>query len=227
MEGHKKITNVNYRKILDKGEIKIVTDRDIEIALTKIKGKLRNMQRSFLLTLYLSGGRPVEVLELKGKDITRWKQYVKIDLTTKKKGLPRSLLFYFNDPFAREVFNYSRSVIPEMYIFYPLRNKYVRKTINKKGVEGYHIEISDKIRYFFKKWFSHIEGGITPYYLRHNRFSIMAMRGATDRQLRLMKGSRSNESINYYVHLSTANQRELAKLNKRDKVKEEKENEDN
>jgi len=88
----------------------------------------------------------------------------------------------------------------------------MRKYVGRYGVKT-RIEWDAKVRYYFYKWFSVLEiGTIPPYYLRHNRFSKLAMAGASDRELRQLKGSKTFKSIEPYIHLSTEKARKLARI---------------
>jgi hypothetical protein len=74
-----------------------------------------------------------------------------------------------------------------------------------------YIDYTGSLRYYFRKWFARLPiGVISPYYLRHNRFSKLSEEGLTDTELRFLKGSRSNESIVPYQHLSLNKSRKLA-----------------
>lgn len=206
-----KIKNANYRRFLDGGYIDIITDEQFNRALDNIKGKYKLEGRSLLISLYYTGARPVEILQLKGKSIIKDKNYIIVKIPGSKGGLPRSIHLRYKLKHVKELYQYSRGIFENMFLFYNFRNKYERIAKTKKGIVK-RIEITGKLRYFIKKWFNGvIEDSITPYYLRHNRFSKLALKGIDDRTLRLIKGSKTAESINYYIHMSADISKKAAK----------------
>lgn len=210
----KKITNEQYRKFLDTGIIDPITETELRQALKNITGRHQREGRALLITLYYTGARPNEILDLKAKDITTDKKYnyLQIKIKGSKGGLPRTIYLRYKKPEVKELYNYAKGCFPEMLLFYHYRGHYERLRKTRKGEIKRTAETSDKLRYHLKKWFSGvIEGSITPYFLRHNRFSQLAKEGATMQQIRMMKGSKSTESVMPYLHLSAAEAKEIAK----------------
>jgi len=209
-----KISNVNYEKFLKEGVITTLSELDIIKAMNNIKGRYDKEARALVATLYYTGGRPVEVLDVKAKDVTRESHYIIIRLRGAKGGLPRPIYLSIRNAYVKEIYDLAKSLFGEIYLFYHYRGKYSRHTVNKKGEPQNYIEISYKLRYHFKRWFDNvIEGGINPYYLRHNRFSKLAEKGATMEQIRLIKGAKSFNSITPYIHLSTRGAKQISKIN--------------
>ena len=205
-----RIKNENYRKFLDTGIIELIEEHHIEQALRNVKGiygKYILQGRALLITQYYTGGRPNEVLRIKAKDITEDASYIRIFIQGSKKGLPRPIYIRKKLRFAQELHKYAKSLPPDMYLFYNYKNAYERKT--KKGTRT---EIDTNWRYYCKKWFEGvIQGSITPYYLRHNRFSGLALKGATIQEIRMLKGSRTDASVMPYLHMSARTGKQIAK----------------
>lgn len=204
-----KVKNPNYRKFLDTALIDTISEDQIKQALKNVTGKNRIQGRALLIALYYTGARPNEVLQLKAKDITRDKSYIALSLPASKGGLPRVIHLPYKNPLVKELYNYSRGQFVNMYIFWAFKNKYVRRVKTKKGVK-IRIDTTDRLRYYFNKWFAGVvKGGIPPYFLRHNRFTKLAIAGVSDREIRIIKGSKSMDSVTPYIHLSS----EMSKRN--------------
>ena len=201
MEIERMIKNTNYKRFLESGEIIFIDKIHIAGALENIKKNVP-MARALLITLYLTGARPNEVLKMRGEDIFREKNYIVFKLKGSKGGLPRLIRVPIKQNWALEAYNYAKSVFPDMLLYFKFRNKYKRIRENKSGTKEI-IDISDKLRYYFKIWFKGvIPDTIPPYYLRHSRFSKLSAKGATQEQLRHLKGSRTFASIHPYTHFS-------------------------
>lgn len=204
MDDKQRITNPNYRKFLDKGEIETIGREELKRALANVKGKHTKEGRSLLILLYFSGARPNEALRVKSEDIERDNSYVTVQLPGSKGGLARKIYLSYTDEFVKELYQYSKGLFPGQYCFFHFQNHYKRTTLSKKGEIKEYDSIADKLRYHFKKWFAGVvPDGIPPYFLRHNRFSKMSEEGASPEEMRLIKGSRTFESISPYVHLSS------------------------
>lgn len=208
----RKIKNPSYRLFLDEGIIEPINIEDISRALENVSGKFKDMGRALIIAMYYTGARPNEVLKIHSKEINREGNFITIKVKGSKKGLPRTLYFGKKLRHITELYNYAKSLPPNMYLFWYFRNKYIRTIKLKSGQFKQLEETTDKIRYYFKKWFQDIrEGGITPYFLRHNRISQLSEAGLIMQDLRMIKGSRSYESINYYIHLSTSSAKKAAR----------------
>lgn len=202
-----KIKNKNYREFLDKGTIKLLHEPDIERALMNVTGRYSKEGRALLITLYYTGGRPVEVLSLKPADIEKKGGKVIINMPAAKNGLPRPVWLNYKFPLVKELYKYTRSMFPGMFLFHHFRGKYER--IRKGKV---YIEVADKLRYYLNKWFADIiEDSIPPYYLRHNRLSKLSAAGATMDELRMFKGAKDFNSIIPYIHLSADIAKKISK----------------
>lgn len=201
-----KIKNKNYKRFLEEGIIELLDQEDIKKALENVKGKYKIEGRSLIIAFYCTGARPNEILRLRSKDIFRAKvgNKIIIKLQSSKNGLPREMIFSIRKlPLIKELYNYSMSIFQEQFLFYHFSDHYVRTKTLKSGEVRQYIEISNKLRYHFNKWFENvIDDSIPPYYLRHNRFSKMIKEGATLEQIRLIKGAKTVNSVYPYVHMS-------------------------
>lgn len=206
------IKNLSYRQFLDTGMISLVDLPELDKGLANIKGKNINEARALVIVLYYTGARPAEVLELSGKDITKENNYVKVALKGVKHGLPRTVYIPLARKYITELYKYAVSTFPDQYLFFNFRGSYSREYTSAKGKINTNIETTDKLRYHFKKWFANVvKGGLTPYFLRHNRFSKLAMSGASDTDIQMIKGARSIESVQPYKHLSKKTAIDMAK----------------
>jgi integrase len=206
-----KILNKYYREFLSGGFLKSLSNEDIKIALDSIKGYNRLESRSLLIALYVTGARPNEVLNLKAGDIQKENNYIIFELKGSKGGNSRRVYFSIKKyPFLLELLKYSKSLMIGINLFYHFRQPYLRTYKLKNGEVKQRLEYGATLRYHFNKWFSFM-GGLPPYYLRHNRFSAMARAGATEWQIKHVKGSKTTESIQNYIHVSKDSAKKAAR----------------
>lgn len=207
----KKIKNPNYRKFLDEGIIETLSQEEIKQALSNIRGRYKIEGRALLICLYFTGARPSECLEIQGKDIIKKGRHFVVKLKAKKRGLPRPV-YLMNNDLTRELYKYAASMFPNMFIFHNFKNNYIRRRINKKGEIITTIETTNKVYYHIHKWFQGVvDYSISPYFLRHNRFSKIAEAGATAEQIRQLKGSKDIGSVFPYLHLSPYTAKKMAR----------------
>lgn len=208
----KRIKNPEYRRFLDEGIIKTISEDDINLIIGNIKGNNKLEARSLVICLYYTGARPNEVLRLKAKDIKRDKRYIIVKTLGSKNGLPRSIYLLYKKPMVKEFYKFASSLFPERYLFWNFKGNYRREFINRKGLIKERIEITQKLRYHFDKWSSILpQGSIPPYFLRHNRFSKLAQAGATIDEMRVLKGAKTYNSVLPYVHMSTIVAKKVAR----------------
>lgn len=203
------IKNKEYRQFIDKGTINLLELDDLKEALDKVDGIYGNHVkegRALLIALYYTGGRPIEVLGLKGKDIHKQRSYIKIDMSTAKRGVPRTISLPYRFKYVKELYKYAQRNFREKFLFYNYRSNRVKTYVTEKGETKEYLDVSDKLRYYVLKWF-----GVPPYFLRHNRFSQLANAGLTPQDIQFLKGGRRSESVQPYLHLSTKKSEELAK----------------
>ena len=210
-----KITNKNYRNFMDKGEIELLTQEELKEALNNVKGihgKHIKEGRSLLIVLYYTGCRPIEALMLKGKDIYKEGSYIKINIPTAKKGKTRKISLPYRLKYPRELYHFTQSNFEERFLFYNYRSNRIKTYKTKDSTEKEYKDLSSKLRFHVMKWFKSIrEGSITPYFLRHNRFSQLANAGVESVDIQFLKGGRRIDSVDPYLHLSKKKSEELAK----------------
>jgi len=207
----KHIKNARYRKFLDEGIIQTLKEDDIYNVCKNLKHKYPAEARNLIITLYLTGARPNEALRLKGKDFQESGKDLIVKLQPSKKGLPRSIYLTRKNKLVEYLAKYGLRCYDEAYIFPHFKGNYTRTRTTKRGIIQ-RTEYADKLRYWVKKWFTILpDGTITTYFLRHNRFSKLAESGATMEQIRLLKGSRTFDSVTPYLHMSTETAKRMSK----------------
>lgn len=208
-----KILNKNYRQFLEHGFIETIGEDQINRVLDSITHKHKNEARALVIVLYYTGARPSEVLKIRARDILKKDSYIHIRIMPSKGGLPRTAWLSNRLTLAKELYNFAmHNMFPEQFLFFHFKNSYIREHKTKHGVIKEYECNSDLVRYYIKKWFKNvIEDSITPYYLRHNRFSKLSEAGINMQDLRMLKGSRSYSSIEPYLHLSGASARNIAR----------------
>lgn len=210
--GNQRIKNISYREFLDQGIISTLSQDQIKRALDNVTGKYRKMGRALIIALYYTGARPVEILQLRGKDVFKDRSYVKVFIRGAKRGLPRTVYLPIKQEMIKELYDYAIACFPEMLLFFKYANKYKRLHTSKNGKQITYIQTTDKLRYYFKKWFDNVvPGGICPYFLRHNRFSRLAENGLSMEEIRLLKGGKTIASVSPYLHLSSASFKKIAR----------------
>jgi integrase len=210
-----KITNQGYRKFLDGGLIDLITEDQLKAGLKRIqgiRGQYKVQAEALTIGLYYTGARPAEVLSMKGKDVTKKDTHIVCSLKGMKRGRSREIYLKASNPLIKRLYDYAICVPPEMYLFWAFRGKHVRQHTTKKGEVHQYTELSNKVRYWFGQWFDGIiEGGLTPYVLRHSRFSSLSAKGVTPQDIMLLKGARDMKSVTPYLHLDVKKAKDLAK----------------
>lgn len=209
-----KITNKLYRQFLDEGSIILIDEEHIKEALNNIKGPFKKQKRAFLICLFYTGARPSEVLDIKAKDITKDARELKIKIIGVKRGLPRSLLIPTSRELVKELWAYASAMPLDAQLFYKLRSSFIRTYKNKKGEIIRKHDVSHNVRYHFLTWFEGVIAGneITPYFLRHSRFSKFAEKGATIQDIQMWKGSRDPKSVMPYLHMTHSTAKKMSRM---------------
>jgi site-specific recombinase XerD len=206
-----KIKNKHYNQFLKEGIIETISEDKIKKALDNVKGKFRRMGRAMLIIMYYTGARPNEIIQLRGEDIGKKGQHITVKLKGSKRGLPRTIYLPYKRELVKEFYNYAMGCMPDMFLFWFYQNRYIRYRKNKKGEIKEYEEITGRIRHYVRQWFKGVfEDPIPPYFLRHNRFSKLMENGATIEEIRLLKGSRTYNSVMPYIHMSSKKARSLA-----------------
>jgi integrase len=176
----------------------------------------REETRSLIIFLFITGARPIEATLMKREYFQKDKEYITIYIPTKKKGRARQMVFPSNNHFIGELYNYviKNFPLPEMFIFYNYRKPYLQNGygVASKGetpIYRYDIKIN---RMFTKISACIVEGGLPPYYLRHNRFTSMVMNGASLESVMYAKGSRRLDSVFPYAHMQRKKAEEIGEL---------------
>lgn len=201
--------NKNYKEFIDGGFIRLIEPSHLKQALENVNNNYVQEGRALLILLYLTGARPAEILNVRSKDIKKEGRHVKIFLQTLKRGLARTVFIPIKNEFIGEVLEFAEKYPNDMLIFFNYRSVRSRKVLvkSKKHPEGKFIPyttITDKLNYHVKKWFTGvIDGSIPPYYLRHNRFSQLAMKDVRLEDLKYLKGAKTVASLEPYTHLSS------------------------
>lgn len=217
-EKKQRIKNKLYREFLDAGIIVTLNEKHIEQACKNaVECKYRGLKnpeeaRALILMLYYTGARPNEVLRLKGKDVSLNGKYLHVKLSASKGGLPRTAFLPMKRPLVDTLWKYCAGFFDEMYLFYHFFSNNVRRRQTLHGVLKVDVVHTDSLRYWFKKWFDGIlEVAIPPYYLRHNRFSKLVEAGISLEDARMLKGSKTFESIVPYLHMSSKAAKNIAR----------------
>jgi len=200
-----------YRQFLDTGLIRLI-DKDVfEESLAKVQHTQKEQARALLILLYYTGARPSEILELRGGSVKKEGRYMKILIPTKKRGRYRTL-YLLNKGHIQEALKYAREKVvhPDIYLFWKFRGKNKKvvkyRTLRDGIVSKDYVETTKIVWYWVKKWM-----GYTPYFLRHNRFSGMASKGASDFEIMFAKGAIDLKSVSAYRHMSQRQAKKTAK----------------
>lgn len=198
----KRLKNELYLKLLNGDFVPLVYKDELRHVIDNIIRTERHKREAatLLLFLYYTGARPAEILDLKRENLYREGQFIYIRLRTKKRGKSRTLSISMRQQWMKEVYDYLQRIYFTEYLFPHFRCSYVREKKNKDGTVRKIPEVSATLRYHFKKWFTNRP--IIPYFLRHNRFSIMLERGASYEEVKEAKGARSLSSVDPYTHFS-------------------------
>jgi integrase len=215
-----KIKNKNYEEFIKKGIIKTINREQIDLVIKNIKHKYATHYKYYIMLLYLTGARPKELLLLTAKDFNQEANFLKIRIPGLKRGVTRTIFLSLKDPIIKEISNWTKNHYPEIILFWPLISDKKKVIIIKKNVNGeqktyertYH-DMTNKIYYWFKKFFSIIDeaNSFSPYYLRHNRFSRLSEDDVSMQDIMVLKGGKSMESVRPYIHMSSNKAKKLSK----------------
>lgn len=209
----KRIKNKHYKLFLENGFIEPISEDTIIKMLDNVPAKRRNQARALVISLYLTGARPSEVLKQLAKNIKKERNYYVIEIIdTTKNALPRKVYVNNRNKLAMELYQYAESFLPDMYLFPDFIGSYARTYEKKNGEIVTYYETSRKVRFLlYKISETVIEDGIPPYFLRHNRFSKLVENGASLEDIRQIKGARSMDSVTPYLHMSSKIGKKISK----------------
>ena len=212
-----KVKNKNYVEFLETGMMKTLDVDFLTKALSNIKGSRGlyiDEYRSFLISTYYTGARPVETLEQRQGMVWKEGNYILSKLPAAKNGKTRIIYVNYKRRHVKEWYDYSWNNFPGVLLYPNLigNTKRVIKLPNGKIKE--YTEKTARIRYHFKKWFEPlIDDSIPPYYLRHNRFSKLSLKGASTRDIMILKGAKDIKSAMPYIHMNAKKGKQLARIN--------------
>lgn len=150
---------------------------NIDNFLEKCKTK---QQKGLLLCLFLTGARPSELIGLKGEDVWRERDKIFVRLKTKKGGRMRIFPLPLRNKYAKMFWDYVNNLLPVQKLFWKFKtDAYVRQFIYKITDNQY-----------------------TPYFFRHNRFTLMSLKGASPELIKYLKGATTLKSVEPYLHVS-------------------------
>lgn len=205
-----KIVNSEYAAFNREGLINPIELDAFEDILKRVKHPSNTAQaRALFIILYYSGRRPCELVELKPENIDKEGRYIVIRFITKKGGRATTLSFPKNKH-TLEAYDYCKKCIPKTPCFYNFISESKNKVCwtTKAGQPRFkeYSRDSKRVNYWVNKWTKR-----PAYWFRHNRMSLLAMKGATDRELMFFKGAKDHKSITPYIHLSKATAQKVAK----------------
>lgn len=206
-----KIVNKEYLAFNKEGLINPIELEKFETILKRVSHPTNTSQaRALFILLFYSGRRPCELVELTPENIDKEGRYIVIRFVTKKNGRAVTLSFPKNKHLL-EAYDYCKKCIPNTPVFYNFisetTNKVCWKTKTGEPRFKTYTRPSKRINYWIEKW-----SGNPAYFFRHNRMSILSMKGATDRQLMFFKGAKDYKSVQPYLHLSKKESQKIAKL---------------
>lgn len=203
-----KIRDESYQKFLKSGLIDLIPGSEFASMIKKVEHKTQDQARALVILLYITGCRPVEAIDLNPENFDKKGKKIELTIPTKKGGRAR-ILFLPENKYTLELYNYSKKFPVGFFLFYSFRSK-ARNWVTwdtKKGRKNKaYVRTNTKIRHWFKKWFN-----VTPYFFRHNRFSAMAMQGASMQEIASVKGAKDLKSVMPYLHLSTKQAKKMSK----------------
>jgi integrase len=234
----KKITNEKYKDFLEKDFFETITKEKLYEILDNISklykekkfkpsisGKVEEA-RAFVILLWITGARPAELLKMAKEDIEKRENILMITIPGGvKQSKTRTLHISYHDKLSKELWRYAREGVPFMLLFPHLQSDRKRSNITyTKKVEDPETGEITKIRvpmdktytittgriyYYIKKY---CEGviDISPYYLRHNRFTVAAEK-LDYKDLMKIKGARSIASVEPYVHVTKEKQKKWSR----------------
>jgi len=195
------------------------TPEDWEIIMRNIdisEGMYNEQAKALVAILYYTAARPNEVLRLKRAEFYRDRNDLVILLPASKRGNPRPIKIPLKKPLARYIWDYINKCSPSQnsLIFYHYLGDSDKPYKNQRtGNITIRKDTTYKLYYYWKKWVKGISiPDVPPYYLRHERCSLMAERGASLVQIMEYKGCKTEASVAPYLHMSTRQLDEMKKM---------------
>lgn len=223
------IKNQYYKDFLDGFLITEITRQDINRVINNIYHRHMFQARALVIIAWASGRRPNEYLRLTPESFSKTKEYLEIKMPGSKgsKSATVSMPRYLKDeitpdPLTQEVHDYVYKLFPAQKLFWffisdakrnGVNKRYKRKdgTVVLKKYDKIYNKISNKLPYYFAKWFKCIlPAGIPPYYLRHNRATkLLDIVGREGTMLNM--GWKAEATLKRYTHKTKKMRKEIAK----------------
>jgi len=205
------IKDKKYKQFLQTGLITPMGKEEFSTLLEKVDHRLRLQARAVAILIYYTGRRPIEIISLPRENIEKQGQYLKIMFFTAKGGRYNVMYYPLRNKHIKEVWTYAQTLFPTHFFGWVFRshgnkpNPVSYKT--SKGIKTKEYKrVNTLLRYHFLKWF-----GATPYFFRHNRFSLMSIQGAGMQEIKHAKGAKTLKSVEPYMHLSVKKAKKMAK----------------
>lgn len=224
----------DYIETLDRDTFQLVLDNidyqynNNKMDLSKKTIPRHKEARAFMILLWITGARPVELLKMYRDDIVKTVNEIFVTIPGAKGGKRRSMTLPYRDKFVREVWLYAATGPSIMLLFPKIRSRkkrsditYTKITVDPETGEKTKVRVpigktydilSQDVNYYFKKWVDPIIE-ISPYFFRHSRFTVVAdTKGFDYKDIMKMKGARSIKSVEKYVHASKTRQNAWKKV---------------
>ena len=223
------VKNQYYKDFLDGFLLNEITRQDINTVIEGIQHQHRSQARVLVILAWASGRRPNEYLRLTPENFSKSKEYLEIKMPGSKgsESATVSMPRYLKDgetldPLTLEVHDYVYLLFPAQKLFwffvsdavrYGVLKKYKRKdgTTIVRRYDKIYDKLSNKLPYYFKKWFEPLfPDGIPPYYLRHNRATKLL--DTVGREGTMMNmGWKAEATLKRYTHKTKKMRKEIAK----------------
>lgn len=171
-----------------KSDIDFIIDED---SFSKMFKNARYQQDKAILVLsWLTGGRPAEIMALRKKDIIFEEHRLIVKISTKKLGKKGKFM----------IRNRTLNINLDMsHDYIQILKRFVER---KKHEDKPIFDISRRTFYNIinRIGYDALNVSICPYNFRHSRMTLLAEKGASKEQLKRFKGSRTDKSVNAYVH---------------------------
>ena len=222
-----RITNPRYKQLLNENVIKFISKKEFERILRAVDYEVDRAEAlSFIIFLYYTGRRPIEILQLQSQDIRKARGLYSVNFVTMKHGVKKSVVYVPKNKYTDFVWRYVYKKPPYFILFHDLvseRTRKIKSNIHKQVImpDGSIKKVpyikykeytvyTDKVYYFIKRWTKKAGAELPPYFFRHNRFSKLVENGASVEEVMMFKGAKSLSSVMMYLHLSNPHLRKLA-----------------
>jgi integrase len=174
-------------------KVEFINISDVDELLDKCRN---DEEKVAVILLYYTGARPGELcmLLVRGfrvaKDDETGEDLLAISIPTTKRGVGRTIFLPINKHISfllswlNGLSKEERFVLPSFKKYWQLRNLIYRVSDNQ----------------------------LTQYFFRHNRFSKLAMKGASPETIKYFKGAKKMNSVTDYIHIGGLKTKSLAKL---------------